>query len=107
LKAWRALWDGATGLGIFRRPFRSGLVPLPVSHADLGALDLDRGHANTGPDNQPVDLVFTAAVADVDRMGQDAVVGKAALQRLPDGLVHVEASSNSGSIGMHFIVPRP
>lgn len=69
----------------FPPPVPVGLVPLPVCHADQAALDRDHGHAYTGPEDQQVDLVFTAAVADVDRIGRDAVIGKVALQRLPHG----------------------
>ena len=61
-----------------------GLVPLPVFDGDLSALDLNGSHADAGPEDEDVDLVFCPPVPQLDGVGEDDVVREAVLQRVPD-----------------------
>jgi hypothetical protein len=54
-------------------------APLAADDDDLVALHLDGGHADSGPQDQQVNLVIIAAVVILDGMGQDALIRKAIL----------------------------
>ena len=63
-----------------------GLQPLPVFDRDAPSLHLNGGHADAGPQDEDVDLVFCPPVPQLDRVGKYDVVREAvssARPRLP------------------------